>query len=356
MAMTGGSAKPASTRRGALFGLSAAALFGLSTPFSKLLLGEVAPQLLAGLLYLGAGLSITAYRLLRKSSAEAPLRRADVPVLLVLVLSGGVLGPVLMLLGLNELNAVAGSLLLNLEAPFTMLLAVVFFKEHLGRRALIASALIVTGALVLRLEAGAVATKAVGVALVATACVCWALDNNLTQRLSTRDPFAIVQVKTLVAGTTNLVLALSFGRSLPAMNIVGAALVLGSLSYGVSVVLDAYALRLLGAAREAAYFATAPFLGAIGSVALLGERLGSFDALALVAMAAGVALLLREKHAHRHRHERMEHEHLHVHDEHHLHAHGPGDPPGSPHAHPHRHEELEHEHPHVSDIHHRHEH
>jgi drug/metabolite transporter (DMT)-like permease len=354
--MTDASTQAASTRRGALFGLSAAALFGLSTPFSKLLLADVAPQLLAGLLYLGAGLSITAYRLFRKPSAEAPLRRADVPVLLVLVLSGGVLGPVSMLLGLNELNAVAGSLLLNLEAPFTMLLAVVFFKEHLGRRALIAAALIVTGAVVLRLETGAIATNAVGVALVAAACLCWALDNNLTQRLSMRDPFAIVQVKTLAAGTTNLVLALSFGHSLPAVNVVGAALVLGSLSYGVSVVLDAYGLRLHGAAREAAYFATAPFLGAIGSVALLGERLGSFEALALVAMAAGVVLLLREKHAHRHRHEPMEHEHLHVHDEHHLHVHGPGDPPGSPHAHPHRHDALEHEHPHVPDVHHRHEH
>jgi drug/metabolite transporter (DMT)-like permease len=261
-----------------------------------------------------------------------------------------------MLSGLSRLSAVAGSLLLNLEAPFTMLLAVLFFKEHLGRRALVAALLIVSGAAVLRADSSAIEGQALGAALVAAACGCWALDNNLTQRLSTRDPFAIVQLKTLVAGTTNLLLAVSLGHELPALHVVAAALVLGALSYGVSIVLDAYALRMIGAAREAAYFATAPFLGALGALVLLRERLGPLQGVALIAMAAGAAVLLREKHGHRHHHQPLHHEHLHEHDEHHAHAHGPNDPPGSPHSHEHEHEALEHEHPHVSDLHHRHKH
>lgn len=348
--------RSAAPLRGAIMGLAAAACFGISTPIAKGLLGVVDPQVLAGLLYLGAGAAISLYRVFRGRSVEAPLRQADAPSLFLLVLAGGVFAPVLMLLGLGRLSAVAGSLLLNLEAPFTMLLAVVFFGEHLGRRALLAAALIVAGAFTLRVQAGAVEGQALGVLLVAAACFCWALDNNLTQRLSTRDPFAIVQVKTLAAGTANLGLGVGLGGSLPAPPILAGALALGALSYGVSVVLDAYALRLNGAAREAAYFATAPFLGVLGSVAVLGERLRAFDLAALIAMLGGVVLLLREKHAHRHHHEPMAHEHLHEHDEHHAHRHGPGDPPGSPHSHWHEHEALDHEHPHVPDIHHRHRH
>jgi len=343
-------------RRGAVFGLIAAALFGISTPLAKVLLGLTAPQLLAGLLYLGAGTAISVFRLFRTHTSEAPLRRGDTPVLLGLAFSGGVVAPVLMLLGLSKLSAVAGSLLLNLEAPFTMLLAVVFFKEHLGRRALLAALLILAGAVALRVGAGAVGGHALGVALVVAACACWAVDNNLTQRLSTRDPFAIVQVKTLVAGSTNLIIALVAGNAVPAAAILGGALLLGSLSYGLSVVLDAYALRSIGAAREAAYFATAPFLGALGSVLFLGESLGGFDLVALAAMGAGAALLLRENHSHRHRHAPMRHEHVHDHDEHHAHGHGPGDPSGNPHSHWHEHDALEHDHPHVPDVHHRHRH
>jgi drug/metabolite transporter (DMT)-like permease len=353
------SAKPthdSSQQRGAAFGLAAAALFGISTPLAKVLLGSTAPQLLAGLLYLGAGAAISLYRLFRTRSSEARLRAEDVPLLLLVALFGGVFAPVLMLLGLARLSAVAGSLLLNLEAPFTMLLAVVFFKEHLGRRALLAALLIVAGAVLLRVDAGALEGQALGMALVAAACACWALDNNLTQRLSTQDPFAIVQVKTLVAGLANLAIALVTGAMLPAAAVIAGALLLGSLSYGLSVVLDAYALRLIGAAREAAYFATAPFVGALGSVILLQESLGRFDVVALIAMVAGVALLWRERHSHRHRHEPLRHDHLHSHDQHHDHAHAPNHPPGSPHSHWHEHEPLEHDHPHVPDVHHRHRH
>jgi len=356
-AMPKGSTSLGQQARGAALGLAAAALFGLSAPMAKLLLDAMTPVLLAGLLYIGAAAGLWLHRVLRPTTDEARLVRGDVPRLAGVVITGGIVGPVLMLLGLERVTALTGSLLLNLEAPLTILLAVVVFREHLGRHAALASVFILAGALVLKLEPGGLGADTLGVVLLAGACLCWAIDNNLTQGLSLRDPFAIVRVKTLVAGTVNTSLGLLVvGGRLPEAGMLAAALGLGCLSYGVSVVLDAYALRFVGAAREAAYFATAPFVGAVASVVLLGDELGSFDLLAMAAMAAGVVLLLRERHSHVHEHEPMEHEHLHVHDEHHQHEHGPEDPAGEPHSHLHRHERLVHEHPHVPDLHHRHEH
>lgn len=194
--------------------------------------------------------------------------------------------------------------------------------------------------------------------LLAGTCAAWALDNNVTQRLSLRDPFALVRVKTLAAGSFNLALGLGLAGRLPSARITAAALALGSVSYGASVVLDAYALRLAGAARDAAYFATAPFLGALAATALTSEHLGWSDGLAMAVMAVGLALLLRERHGHGHcyTHEALDRAHAHVHDEHHRHAHGPAYPPGEPHAHAHHHAPLAHDHPHTPDAHHRHRH
>jgi len=344
-------------KRGALLGLSAAALFGVSTPFSKLLLGSVSPVLLAGLLYLGAAAGLWLHRLLVPPTNEPALKREDMPRIAGVVLAGGILGPSLMLIGLARVSALAGSLLLNLEAPFTVLIAVAAFREHLGRHAAAAAALVFGGAILLSLEPGELTGDSIGVALLAAACLCWAFDNNLTQRLSLRDPFAVVRVKTLVAGAFNAGLGLVVsGGTIPEARYVAGAMLLGSLSYGVSVVLDVYALRLVGAAREAAYFATAPFVGAFASLVVLGDSLSRLDAVAMILMGLGVTLLLRERHSHLHTHEPMEHEHLHVHDEHHGHEHQPGDPDGEPHSHRHSHGLLVHDHPHVSDAHHRHRH
>lgn len=343
--------------RGAALGLAAAALFGVSAPLAKVLLGEISPVLLAGLLYVGAAMGLWLHRGFSRPTKEATLGPRDAPKLAAVVLSGGVLGPVLMLLGLGRVTALTGSLLLNLEAPFTVMLAVLVFREHLGRYAAVAVALILSGAVVLQLEPGALGADVAGVALLAGACACWAIDNNLTQRLSLKDPFAIVRVKTLVAGLANTTLGLLVASdALPSWRFVLGALVLGSLSYGASVVLDAFALRLIGAAREAAYFATAPFVGALVSVLLLGDTLRWLDGLAMLVMAVGVAFLLRERHGHEHTHEALSHDHLHDHDEHHQHDHAPGDPVGEPHSHLHDHAPLTHDHAHVPDVHHRHPH
>jgi drug/metabolite transporter (DMT)-like permease len=342
--------------QGAALGLLAAALFGVSAPLAKLLLGELRPQLLAGLLYLGAGLGLSLFLAVRPGHAEAPLRRSDVLPLLAVVAFGGIAGPLLMLLGLLRVGALTGSLLLNLEAPLTILLAVLLFGEHLGRYAAAAAALILGGAALLRLQPGASQADGWGVLLLAGACLCWALDNNLTQRLTLRDPVALVRIKTLGAGSVNLLIALLFGAPLPGPGTISSALLLGCVSYGVSVVLDAYALRVVGAAREAVFFATAPFIGALASVVLCGDRLRVADVGAMGAMALGVALLLRERHAHQHAHSELLHEHLHSHDAHHQHEHAPDDPPTEPHSHAHRHAPLVHDHPHLPDLHHRHDH
>ena len=279
---------PAFDRRmGALYGLAAAALFGLSAPLAKHLVDEVSPQVLAGLLYLGAGFGLSAWRVARPVTREAKLQRSDLRALAGVVVCGGVLGPLLMLIGLSRTTAVVGSLLLNLEGPFTMALAVVAFREHLGRYGILAGALIVAGACILGVGRGSIRLDGLGMLAIAAACAAWAVDNNLTQRLSLRDPFAVVRVKSLSAGSFNLLLGLLLGGRLPPLPMLCAALLLGLGSYGASVVLDAYALRLVGAAREAAYFATAPFVGALVSAFGFGERLQTLDVVAMALMAAG---------------------------------------------------------------------
>jgi drug/metabolite transporter (DMT)-like permease len=345
---------PAERARGAVCGLSAAALFGASAPLSKLLLPDLGPLLMAGLLYLGAGVGLSLYRLFRPRHREARLGRRDVAVLAAITATGGVLGPVLMLVGLGRVSGLAGSLMLNLEAPFTMLLAVLLFREHLGRRALAGALLVVAGGLFLSWRPGDLHADPIGIAAIAGACLCWSVDNNLTQRLSLRDPAAVVQWKTLGAAVCTLAISAAVQPGLPPAGVAAAAALLGSLSYGASILLDMYALRMLGAAREAAFFATAPFIGALLAVPLLRDSFGAGEVAAALLMSCGVVVLVRERHSHVHTHEPTDHEHMHVHDEHHRHEHD--GPVVEPHSHAHRHEPLTHEHPHLPDLHHRHRH
>ncbi len=340
--------------RGSALALASAALFGASAPLSKLLLPGSSPLALASLLYLGAGLGLTAVRMISRRpgpSAEAPLRWADAPLLAGIVGFGGVLGPILLLVGLQRLTGLTSTLLLNLEAPLTIILAVGLFHEHLGRRELAAVGLILLGAGLLAYRPGTLAPDGLGIAAVVGACACWALDNNLTQRLSLRDPVASARFKSLAAGCVSLGLARVTHQAFPPLQQIGAALLVGSLGYGLSIVLATRALRLLGAARQAALFATAPYVGALLAIPLLGERPSWPEAAAAALMILGVVVLVRTRHQHPHLHEALEHDHLHTHDEHHPHG-----PAGPAHSHLHRHEALSHEHPHASDVHHRHPH
>jgi drug/metabolite transporter (DMT)-like permease len=346
-------------------GLGAALLFGLSTPFAKILLPHSDPLTLAAMLYLGAaaGLSIFgAIGRLAAAAAEAKepgLTSADLPVMAGIVIFGGIAGPILMLAGLERLSAVAGSLLLNLETPFTILLALAVFGDHMGRREAYGAAAIVIGAILLGAHGSRprdLNGEAIGAIAIAGACMAWAIDNNLTQRLALRDPVAVTRFKTSAAGLAMLAIAIVRGDLAPRVGICAASVMLGTISYGASLILNMRALRMLGAARQAAYFATAPFAGAIAAAIIFGERPGAATLAAGLLMALGAGALASAPHVHRHRHEPLEHEHRHVHDEHHAHPHPAGISTVAAHSHWHRHEPIEHVHPHFPDPHHRHGH
>src|SRR6266545_4921467 len=326
-------------------GLAAAALFGASAPLAKLLIPGTGPLVLAGLLYLGAGAGLSALASLRRKGAEAPLRAADAPTLTGMIVAGGLAGPVLLVVGLSRLSGVSASLLLNLEAPLTIALAVLAFGDHLTRGEGLGAGAVVLGAAALAWAPGAIRLDAGGIAAVVGACAAWALDNNLSQRLALRDPVAVARVKTLAAGLVNTTLGLALGEHVPPARYAAAALAVG---YGLSIVLHLLAVRGMGAARQAALFAAAPFIGAVVAVPVLGERLGASDLVAGAVMAGGIAILLRARHEHVHVHEALEHEHAHVHDDHHRHEHA--DQVAEPHSHPHAHPPLLHDHPHLPDV------
>jgi drug/metabolite transporter (DMT)-like permease len=335
--------------------LVAAALFGASAPVAKRLLAEIAPPMLAALLYAGAGLMALPFAARAWKRREAPLRAADVPLLAGVVVFGGVGGPLLLLYGLARTSATVASLLLNLEAVFTTAIAIVVFREWIGRRGLGALVVVVAGCALSTWAAGGATSSLFGPLAVAGACLCWAVDNNLTQRLSLKDPLAVVCVKGLGAAPIAFVIARAAHAPWPPAAPVGGALALGAVSYGASLALYVRATRTLGAARTGVLFAAAPFVGAALAIPIAGEAPSVRVAGAAVLIAAGVALLLTERHAHRHRHEPLDHEHLHTHDEHHQHPHR-GDEGPEPHSHPHHHDPIEHAHAHASDAHHRHKH
>jgi drug/metabolite transporter (DMT)-like permease len=351
---------PDGDRRGVTCALAAAVLFGASAPLAKVLLGEVPPLVLAGLLYLGSGVALVFWQLIgsgrRPHRADARLARSDLPCLLAVVLSGGLVGPALLMWGLMRAPASEASLLLNLEGVLTAALAWFAFRENLNRRIALGMLAMVAGGVLLswgdRREFGALW----GSLAIMGACLAWAVDNNLTRLISAADPVQIATVKGLVAGAINVTIGILLGGTLPGLHGVTLAALLGLVSYGVSLVLFILGLRHLGSARTAAYFSTAPFMGAALSIVLLGEPASVVFLAAAALMALGLWLHLTERHIHPHVHAGLTHDHWHEHDAHHQHvhtseAHAPG-----PHAHPHEHGLLWHAHPHYPDIHHRHEH
>ena len=347
----------ATDKNAPLIALAAAALFGLSTPLAKVLLGDLSPWALASLLYLGSGIGLGIIVALRRrpEQSEAQLRLADLPWLAGTILFGGVIGPVLLLLGLNSTDAASASLLLNLEAVFTLLLAWIVFREHVDIRLFAGAVAIVTGAVLLSWQ-GEFASFNSGYLLIALACLSWGIDNNLTRKISAADPFILASIKGLVAGSINALLALATGTSIPGVLTVSSAMILGFVGYGLGLVLFIVALRYLGTARTGAYYGTAPFVGALAATVIFDMPLTPIIVVAGLLMALGAWLHLSERHFHEHTHDGLDHTHRHVHDEHHGHMHGQDDPPGEPHNHPHHHHALTHAHAHWPDLHHRHRH
>lgn len=320
--------------RNVLFALLAAALFGASTPFAKLLVGSMPPVLLAGLLYLGSGLGLTLIRLVRdRGWQDSGLSRAEWPWLLGAIFFGGVAGPVALMFGLMTTSGASASLLLNLESVLTAVIAWVVFKENADKRIVLGMVAIVAGGLVLSWPGQSTRSfHWLGPLLVCVACLCWAIDNNLTRKVSASDALFIAGSKGIVAGLVNTSLALVLGASLPSATTVFQTMTVGLLGYGFSLVMFVLALRGLGTARTGAYFSTAPFVGALIALLVLGEPAGIQFWIALVLMGFGVWLHLTEKHEHEHEH-------------------GPLD-----YAHTHARERIRHTHAHFPDIHHRHGH
>lgn len=341
-----------------LSALAAALLFGASTPFAKALLAGMPPILLAALLYLGSGIGLWLFRIARdRGFAPAGLARADWSWLVGAVATGGVIGPILLMYGLTRTSAADASLLLNLEAVLTALVAWVVFGENADRRIVLGMALIVGGGVVLAWpQGGAARTSVPGALAVAGACACWAVDNNLTRRVSTSDPVFIAATKGLAAGATSLALAVGFGAKPPSAVLTAAAMAVGLAGYGISLVLFVLSLRDLGSARTGAYFATAPFIGAAIAILAFHESVTAAFWLAAALMSAGVWLHLTERHEHEHVHEPMTHSHAHRHDAHHQHEHAFDWDGREPHTHEHHHESIRHTHPHYPDVHHRHGH
>jgi len=341
-------------------GLLAAFLFGASAPISKLLLADISPVFLAALLYLGSGLGLLGIKSLtvmgHQENQEARLAGSDWLWLAGAIVCGGVIAPILLMVSLTKTPAATASLLLNFEGVSTTLLAAIIFKESISRHAWWAIGLITLASILLSTDF----TKQWGFSLsalgVLAACLMWGVDNNLTRNISAKDPLASVAVKGLGAGMVSLLIALALGNHFPRLGSILLALLLGFLSYGLSIFLFVHAMRGLGAGRTSALFGTAPLAGILLSIIIFRENPGIFFLFALVIMASGAYILIKEDHSHEHLHDEFVHDHRHAHlDGHHVHEHAAGSANQS-HSHIHIHDSLKHTHDHAPDLHHRHSH
>lgn len=335
--------------------LTAALFFGASAPIAKLLLGDdIAPIYLAAFLYLGSGTGTFLFRLTRRMQSkhsEAAIQSPDIKWLAGAIISGGILAPIILMISLQNTPASTASLLLNFEGAGTTVIALLFFKEAIGRRAWTAIIVITLASIFLSTnfnEGFGISFGALGIIL---ACVLWGVDNNFTRNISGKDPLAIVAWKGLVAGAFSFLLAFFLGNQLPSLNIILGTLALGFVSYGLSTILFIRSMRGLGAARTSALYGTAPLAGVLLSIVIFGEFPSFFFIIAAILMIGGALLLINENHEHTHVHTAMIHEHSHSHDS----AHGHDDS-NDVHSHEHEHPAEEHEHGHMPDIHHRHGH
>lgn len=337
-----------------------AALFGISPPLAKLLVKDIPPVALAGFLYLGAFAGLYLYSILRRiafpeSDREANLKKSDLPWLLGAVLSGGIIAPICLMFGLSRISGFTASLLLNLEGIFTAVIAVIVFKETAGKKLWFALICMTAAGVFLAWDPSRGKFNVLGPLLVTLSMLCWGIDNNLTRNISTRNPIQITCIKGLVSGLASLLLAYVLGMDIKWDSSIVYGLLLGSFSYGISLVLFIKALEGLGSFRAGIFFSLAPFIGAVTSLLLLQEWIGWVMFPAILLTMAGFWLISSENHLHPHSHRKTTHAHLHNHrDMHHVHEHA--DWVHKSHVHEHRHAEENHAHSHWPDSHHRHEH
>lgn len=337
--------------------LLAAALFGISSPISKALLGEVEPIPMAALLYLGSGVGTWLLMRFQVRDAEAKLTRTDAPWLAGALLAGGVAAPIVLMFSLQVTPAATAALLLNFESIATTLIAGLVFHESVGKRTWLSISLIFVSSVLLSLDPQSEWGFSAGALGILTACAFWGIDNTFTRNISAKNPLTIVMVKGFGAGAFSLVLALLVGQRLPALGPLLGALAVGAVSYGLGITIYIHALRGLGAARTGALYSTAPFIGMVFSFLLFREPPTVQFVVAFVVMVIGTWLLVTEVHGHTHLHPAAAHEHRHPHDDlHHDHVHDGAGTAAGLHSHQHAHTVLEHGHAHAPDIHHRHGH
>lgn len=338
------------------YAILAAALYGISSPVSKLLLVGLSPTFMAALLYLGAGFGMLIVHLLvrktQRGGNEAKLTKKELPFIILMILLD-IAAPILLMFGLLRTTSANASLLNNFEIVATSIISLFLFKEAIGKRMWIAIALITFSSMLLTLEDPMALKFSFGSFLVLLACICWGFENNTTRKLSIKDPMQIVIIKGIGSGIGSLIITFQSGALDFIPSYVLPALLLGFGAYGISIYFYILAQRDLGAARTSAYYAVSPFIGVLISFLIFGTNLSSIFIIALVIMVLGTYFTVTENHGHQHRHEEMIHEHKHSHDDyHHEHQHDPefkGE-----HSHIHLHEENEHAHEHSPDIHHRH--
>ena len=340
---------------GVLLAIASAVAFGVTTPVIAWAGRDLGPLGTAALLYIGAALAAGAMRL-RAPAAGASLRRADIPRIIGIAIAGAAVAPTFLAWGLARAGATAGSLVLNLEAVLTVLLAWAIYREALGRRVVLAVVLMAAGGAVLALDVGARSSAGLlGALAVAAATLGWAIDNTLTRPLADRDPLQVIAAKGALGATLTTTIALVRGEPMPAAWAAAVLLACGATGYGMSLRLYLLAQRRIGAARTGSVFALAPFVGAAIAFALGDRTASAWTAGAAVCFAIGVYLHVSENHRHAHVHHPMDHEHAHRHDDgHHTHPHAP--PVTGEHSHPHRHEPVAHSHAHAPDLHHDHSH
>ena len=324
------------------------------TPLVKRLAEGVGPFTVAGLLYAGAaGLALAAGR----GAEETPVRRKDLPRVAVVAFFGAFLAPVFLAAGLGRTSGTSASLLLNMEAVFTVALGALVHREPVARRVWLAVGVIALGGVSVSLAPGTEAgsTTALGAGLVACATLGWALDNTLSRPLADLDPGGVVTWKGGSGAALSFAVAIAQGEGVPPAWAALGVLACGAIGYGASLRLYLRAQRILGAARTGSVFAVAPFLGALAALSL-GESIDGTAAIAGGAlMALGVYLHLTETHEHEHHHPALTHDHPHCHDDGHHDDHDhEGLARGTLHSHPHEHSPRTHRHAHGEDVHHRH--
>lgn len=281
------------TGAGILLAVLAAALYAINAPFSKLLLDFVPPTLMAGLLYVGAGLGMSVIALIRKvrktPRTEQPITKADLPYTLAMILLD-IAAPICLLLGLSYTSAASASLLNNFEIVATAIIALMVFKERISARLWMGIIFVTCSCMLLSLEDISSLRFSVGSLFILLACVCWGVENNCTRRLSSKDPLMIVLLKGIFSGLSSVVIGLCLGERVTVLWSVLAVLGVGFVAYGLSIFFYVYAQRRLGAARTSAYYAIAPFIGAMLSLVIFRDVPGYTYFIALGLMMVGAWL------------------------------------------------------------------